>query len=201
MNEAQIRRVLNSDLQWYHRNEAGTIAVSELPIYYGDARADLCVVNGELVGYEIKSVRDSVARLERQTEFYRQVFDRLHYVVAEKHLHQTTRRVPDFAGISVVSIARDRPVIENLRPAAENADLTPMTLATLLWRDEALAVCEKFGFATGIRSKPRRDLWARLASELSIKDLRDEVRAALKGRLTWDRLEFRIAPTPRKCGD
>lgn len=201
MNQIEIRRILARDLRQAHRTEAGTIAVSELPIYYGDARADVCVVNGELVGYEIKSPRDSVARLERQTTYYCKVFDRIHYVVAEKHLRQTTAKVPEFAGISVITTLDAKPLIQSLRPAALNTGVSPEILATLLWREEALSVCEKFSLASGVKSKPRRDIWARLADKLPVDNLRIEVRAALKARSRWDRLIFRIGQVPRKCDD
>src|SRR5581483_570090 len=52
----------------------------------GQCKADLVILNGTSTVYEVKSERDSLARLERQIAAYRTVFARVYVIAAEKHV-------------------------------------------------------------------------------------------------------------------
>ena len=68
------------------QNDPQTLIVEELGIRQGAARVDVAVVNGSLHGYEIKSARDTLERLPKQSELYSSVFDTITLVTAENHL-------------------------------------------------------------------------------------------------------------------
>jgi len=57
------------------------------------------VINGELHGFELKSERDTLARLEDQAELYSQVFDRMTLIIAKRHLEKAVPKIPRWWGI------------------------------------------------------------------------------------------------------
>src|SRR5438128_554184 len=74
----------------------------EMPLRRGDGRADLAVVNGALSGFEIKSGKDSLARLAHQIPLYEAIFDYCHVVVTERHLDAARSSAPSAWGIRLV---------------------------------------------------------------------------------------------------
>ena len=52
----------------------GTLFVNELGLNHGRFRADIAVMNGKLVGYEIKTDQDTLVRLPAQIDGYNEVF-------------------------------------------------------------------------------------------------------------------------------
>jgi hypothetical protein len=69
---------------WLHHANENTLVVDELGILNGKSRADIAVINGYLVGFEIKSDEDSLTRLNDQVEAYNAVFDRSTLIVGPK---------------------------------------------------------------------------------------------------------------------
>jgi hypothetical protein len=83
-----------------------------------DCKADLVILNGTATAYEVKSERDSLARLERQIETYSQCFAQVYVIAAENHLDAVKALIPNDVGIlklsnrleiSLVQKALDRP--------------------------------------------------------------------------------------------
>ncbi len=52
----------------------------------GDNIADMVVINGKSIAYEIKTELDSFARLEAQLTSYLKVFDKVFMIISENHL-------------------------------------------------------------------------------------------------------------------
>ena len=69
----------------------------------GECKADVVILIGTSVAYEIKSERDSLARLERQVSEYVQVFDLVNVVIGENHVDATLSTVPDDVEVLVLS--------------------------------------------------------------------------------------------------
>jgi len=63
MNDAGIRRNLHCKKLRRHHVDPDTLVVDELGLKHGKCRADIAVINGHLMGYEIKSDDDSLRRL------------------------------------------------------------------------------------------------------------------------------------------
>lgn len=186
MRDADVRLELAAVLEAEHAAERDeTRFVPELGLC-GEVRVDLAVVNGNLTGYEIKSARDTLRRLPGQVATYSRVLDFAVLVVADNHVEHARELVRPWWGLTVASV-RDGGGVDLTvqRPPRRNAAVDPFALAQLLWRDEALAELTCRGLDRGIRSKPRQQIWARLAEELSLSDLRDVVRRRLKDRLAW----------------
>lgn len=185
MRDRDIREVLWRKLEEEHAGDNDTLMLDELSLCHGSTRIDLAVINGELQGYELKSERDTLERLRAQEAIYSATLDRVTLVTAEKHLPKTLDTVPAWWGLCVVRGKPGAVELEDNRPARINPNIDPLSLATLLWRDEALAELERLGEARGVRGKSRDVVYERLAATLTLDNLRSLVRRTLKDRSSW----------------
>lgn len=165
-----------------YADDPTTFVVDELGLCMGAARVDVAVVNGSVHGYEIKSPRDTLARLPRQADIYGQVLDYVTIVAAEGHAEAARSTVPDWWGVWCATEREGTIRLRQIRKGRRNPAVDPLAIAQLLWRDEALGVLSNRGLAAGLASKPRREIWRRLAQALPLEDLRKVVRDALKSR-------------------
>lgn len=169
-----------------HQKEADTLIVDELGLCEGQARVDLAVINGSIHGYEIKSDRDSLERLSNQAPIYNRTLERVTFVAAQRHLPELQRSWPRWWGLSVIAYDfRRGVVIEDVRAAQQNQDVDGLSVAQLLWRQEALAVLRELGLDTGFSRKSREKIWAVLACEVSREDLQRIVAERLRKRTGW----------------
>lgn len=176
-----LRNVLNKALKKY-RLESGYPAslIEEFGVQNGTARIDLAVINGIMHGYEIKSDRDTLKRLPGQINEFNQVFDKLTLVVGKQHLYRAINVIPDWWGISIAKIDITHKIyFQTIREAENNPTQTGISIARLLWRQEALQILEDQKKAKGIRSKPREFIYRRLADVLDLNDLKKKVRQTL----------------------
>lgn len=186
MRDFDVRQALRRDLNEQHRDDARTRIVEEMGIWAGSVRVDIAVINGELSGYEIKSARDTLARLPAQQALYSQVFDRVTLVVADHHSKKALALIPDWWGVMIASMADGLAVcLQQDRPSYGNPGVDALQVARLLWRPEAVAILERHGLVKGFRGAAADKLCRRLALELPIELLRREVREVLKERTSW----------------
>jgi hypothetical protein len=185
---AVLRNVLDKDLKEY-RAESGQPAeiLEELGVRHGTSRIDIVVINGILHGYEIKSDRDTLKRLPEQMAEFNAVFDKLTLVVGKRHLYDAVNIIPDWWGIIVAKIDVNCNVFfQTIREAEDNQDQVGVSIARLLWKEEALQILEEQNKAKGVRSKPREFIYQRLANVLDVDTLREKVRdALLVSRKDW----------------
>src|SRR5262245_51008153 len=113
---------------------------NELPLCRGEGRADLAAVSNCLVGYEIKSAKDSLTRLKLQIPRYEKIFDYNYVVVTRKHLRAARAAVPLRWGVLLVQSGSALPQIHTLRLAARNANIDRFELVRLLWKTEAIQI-------------------------------------------------------------
>ncbi len=136
---AVLRNVLDKDLKEY-RAESGQPAeiLEELGVRHGTSRIDIVVINGILHGYEIKSDRDTLKRLPEQMAEFNAVFDKLTLVVGKRHLYDAVNIIPDWWGIIVAKIDVNCKVFfQTIREAEDNQDQVGVSIARLLWKEEA----------------------------------------------------------------
>ena len=159
-----------------------SLVLEELGVRCGQVRVDLAVVDDLLHGYEIKSDRDNLRRLVRQVDFYGSVFDRATLVVGNRHLTEASASLPSWWGITTFTTDGDRIVFHPIRNSRPNPNRVPRALVEFLWRDEVLDLLKKRDLDTGVRSKPRPELWDRVCSYFDIEDIARAVRARLMAR-------------------
>jgi hypothetical protein len=185
-NDNAIRKVLKARLMAAFSTGPHTLVLEELGLRHGATRVDLVVVNGYLHGFEVKSDRDSLKRLPRQVEIYSEVLDYVTLVVGQRHAEKAELTIPGWWGLQTANAGQDgKVVLQEVRGAAENPNPNKLAIAKLLWRDEAIGLLEEVGAADGVRSKPRRVVYARLAEVIPIDALRSRVRHQLKSRTDW----------------
>ena len=188
VGEQEIRTTLEGRLAtMYRRRDGPPLIVGELGLYGGRVRADVVSVGQRMSGYEIKSDQDNLARLRDQERAYSDVFDTATIVTTARHLDGALGWLPSWWG--AVRVRRDpltgRAELNAVRPARPNPQVKPTAIVQLLWRDEALSALRRLGLAKGLVSKPRRCLWEKLVSALTIDELRQVVRVRLTERQGW----------------
>ena len=72
IREALVRKRLRP-----FRQDMDLLVLQELGLAHARVRVDVAVLNGVLHGYEIKSDRDNLNRLESQLEIYQQALQKL----------------------------------------------------------------------------------------------------------------------------
>jgi hypothetical protein len=172
---ALLRKYLNALYDGTH-----TVLLEELGLCQGNVFIDVAAVNGEFSGFEIKSPSDTLTRWPKQQTYYSKVVDRAWIVAPEHTLEQSN--APDWWGQIAVFDSDDRLALRVVHPAAVNPKQDPLSLAKLLWRDEALEILRDAGAARGVMTKPRRVIWRRLIESVSLDDLRAAVCTALTCR-------------------
>lgn len=159
----------------------------ELGIWHGAARIDVAVVNGVLRGFEIKSDRDTLTRLPEQIEAYNTIFDQVTLIVGSKHFVEAFKMVPEWWGVETARIGENGSIFFNkIRKPKDNPEQHGVSIARLLWRNEALDKLEKLGKAEGVRSKPREVVYERLAKSMKLRPLKKHVWGVLQSpRQDW----------------
>ena len=189
-NDKIIRRALRAlllkELAGYRKQGRSAEVIEELGIQHGTARIDIALINGVMHGYEIKSDCDTLERLPEQVQEFNTVFDKLTIIVGKRHLYHAVHVVPDWWGITVAKFDNtNRLVLQVIREPEKNTRQVGVSIARLLWKNEALQILEKRNRAAGLRRKPREVIYARLADVLDIRTLKRTVSALLVSREHW----------------
>lgn len=164
LDDPQIRVALRRRFRRSQASSREAIIVEELGLLHGETRLDLAVIRNNIHGYEIKSDRDTLRRFSEQARRFNAVVDYLTVVTGWRHSLELMRSAPDWYGILVAAPGpRGGVRFTLLRVPGRNPCLDPTAVAALLWKEEAIAVLGSLGAATGIRSKPRAEIYCRLA--------------------------------------
>jgi len=185
-NDIIIRSALKKYLTNRHAQDEKVRIIEELGVQHGTARVDIAVINGIMHGYEIKSDQDTLQRLPGQMEVFNSVFDKITLVVGKNHLYPAINMVPEWWGIIVAKINNNDSVILNVIRGEEfNKNQDSVSIARLLWKEEALRILENNKEANGFCSKPRDLIYKKLACVLDQKTLSAEVRERIFLRANW----------------
>ncbi len=145
----------------------------------GSCKADLVILNGTATVYEIKSERDSLARLANQVRNYMQVFASVNVITSERHIGGVVAGVPDVVGVMCLS---DRYSIQVVRDAAdEPGRVSPIAVFESLRSAEAVAILKAMGVS--VPKVPNTQLHAvmrALFEELAPTELHAEMVRTLK---------------------
>jgi hypothetical protein len=183
LDDKGMRTGLKAWLADLHAGESNTVIADEVALAQHRARADLVVINGSLHGFEIKSPKDTLNRLEEQAYWYSAVFDRVSLVSAPMHVDAAAKLIPSWWEIIICDDTAS--TFSVWRSGQSNPDQNPHDLARLLWADEAAALLEAHGLMKGLRGKARYILHERIAESIPLDDLRAHVVMSLKARPEW----------------
>lgn len=176
-SEAVSEQEIRNALLFCLRGAAADTEVvqEELRLERGMSRIDVAVIGKLLVGYEIKSDADTFVRFSNQIHSYNRVFDEIYLVCGSRHLDAATKIVPSWWGICLAQRDVDAVVqIKCVRVAKANAKQDSFSLASMLWREEALAMIE--GQPTKLPAKPSAHmLWEHIASSFPLESIKANV--------------------------
>jgi len=109
----------------------------------GECKADLVILNGTSTVYEVKSERDSLARLQRQVNAYGTVFANVYVIAAENHVGDVQASVPEDVGILRLN---HRHQISVMREAVDRAaNISPAAIFDSIRTDEASLILRSEG--------------------------------------------------------
>jgi len=111
----------------------------------GSSRADIVILNGTATVYEIKSERDSLARLANQVRNYQRVFASVNVIASEGHVKGVLDVVPDDVGVMCLT---SRYRISTIRDAIDDPErVCPSAIFESLRAAEAESVLKALGVA------------------------------------------------------
>jgi len=178
ITEATVRHSLRENI--LETTQGHAEAIYEFWVPRSNERADVAVVGALMQGFEIKTERDNLKRLPRQTEAYARIFDRCHAVLAERHIDRAMEMLPSSWGVLVIETEPSLS-FRLLRAAAANDAVDAEVLVRLLWRDEAHAALCALGYVPDPRAGRFR-MWEQLLALLDIDGIKQVVRDALLHR-------------------
>lgn len=188
-NDQMIRSSFLRILENKHKNDKKVRIIEELGINHGDGRVDIAVINGVMHGYEIKSDKDTLKRLPEQIKSYNSVFDKITLIVSKNHLYNAIKIIPDYWGIILVKTNKNNKLIfQTIRKDELNKQQDKLSVARLLWKQEAIKILEEENEAKGFYSKNKESIYYKLLNVLNKKSLNQKVRETIFHRLDW-RLE------------
>lgn len=183
VTELEIRETVRREVS--SRARLKSLVVDEFVI--GElGRIDIAAIGDQLVGYELKSDLDTLARLPRQMDAFGKVFDYCTLVVTTRHLAKARKVLKRSWGLAVVERSEnDTLAYRQVRKATPTCGQDRVVLAELLWRDELLRALDALNASRGFRSATRPELAKRLASLTGREQLREIVSAAITERQGW----------------
>lgn len=131
----------------------------------GSSKADVVILNGTATVYEIKSERDSLARLANQVENYKRVFARVNVIASEGHIEGILEKVPEDVGVVCLS---KRYQISTVREAVDCPErICPVTVFESLRMAESIEILMSMGVTVPVvpntqRHAALRELFATL---------------------------------------
>lgn len=179
-----IRSALLEELNnTYDPQEKTTAIIPEFSLVNESARIDIAVVNGILHGYELKSDKDTLLRLNNQKEAYNTVFDEITLVVGKNHLISSIYCIPDWWGITVAKVdKRNVLYFLKIRESKPNPQQNLRAMINLLWKEEIIVKLLQLGISKGVANKSKQYISDLLVNSLNPEDIKSYVRQSLKDR-------------------
>jgi len=146
-----------------------------------DCKADCVILNGTSNVYEIKSEFDSMARIHRQVEAYRTVFDRVHVITSADQIDTVAAEVDEAIGLLVLN---DRRSITTVRePQSLKSQVDPFVIFDSLRQPEyTAAIRERFGSVPSVPNTRIYQECRRIFGQLAPEDAHDAMLQALRRR-------------------
>lgn len=140
----------------------------------------LLVTEEEIIGFEFKSDKDTLTRLERQIHDYERFCDRNYLVTGQKFIEKAPAEIPEHWGIYLIYLD-DAEVLqlECIRKAQANSKRMRLhNQLRLLWRSELIPIIRKHQLG-GVTKKNKLELVRTLEHNLSKEIQRQELLEAL----------------------
>lgn len=184
LNDYAIRESLFTEI--YSLVPSFEKIVEELELEKGQSRIDLAIIGKELIGIEIKSDRDSLARLSSQVITYNKSLEKIILIVGEKYRETACDYIPSWWGFAFASYDENWNVtIKVIRKPKKNPEFNISSLLNLLWKDEAIDILREKGITKGLSSLAKWSLQEKILSTHSHNEIKNSVINALITRQSW----------------
>ncbi len=185
-NDLKIRKaLLQTKLKQFNLSQSALV-VEELGLAHARSRIDLAVLSSVVHGFEIKSERDNLSRLERQLSVYSACLERLTLVCASKHLDSIVDRTPSWCGVLEASRGpRGAVVFHSIKRARRNPNIDKRMLAHLLWHREAAELVSAMGFEGSHLRQPRNALYELIADRMTVRQITSAIGEFMRRREGW----------------
>lgn len=186
MRDAEVRRAFHESVLKSANGSNDTIVINELGLKNGVIRADIAVLNGKMIGYEIKTESDTLKRLPAQVTAYNEVFDKAFIITTHKHLKQVKKLIPGWWGIyEIIENANGSYSFIPRRSGSCNESQNAFTIAQLLWKAEALEIASDL-LQTNVKpSITKKEIYQAICEGCCRKELSKIVIRYLKQRDNW----------------
>lgn len=182
LKDADIRVILTRWLDDQYQDDPSTVFYEELAIPRPTSRADVAVVNGAFVGYEIKSDVDTTTRLPSQVKSYSHVFDRIYLVTTKNRKAHFSAFIPAWWG--VIRVDEDGSV-KKIRAAKLNKKVNCVSVLYLLTVNELRHISKILGM-----NAPRSLKKSQLIEEMSSKYKKSQVLYCVRESLKKRKLDI-----------
>ncbi|QWA11099.1 sce7726 family protein [Sodalis ligni] len=118
--------------------DSNATVVSELRV--GNNKADLVIVNGHSVCYEIKTERDTLKRLPDQIKTFDKIFDRVYVVCSQNHIKNVLKITPENVGVFELS---QKGALKEIKKASNNLGIDRSLMISSLRKNEYVYIAEK----------------------------------------------------------
>lgn len=177
LKDEQMRSVLFE----YYEEKGKRLRFFEEFCFGRKTRADaLLVTETEMVGFEFKSDKDNLNRLERQIHDYERYCDRNYLVTGQKFKERASEEIPEHWGIYLIYLDDEEVLqLECIRKARANSKRMRLhNQLRILWRSELIPIIKKYHLG-GVTRKNKLELVRTLEHNLSKDVLRAELLEAL----------------------
>ena len=192
MKDFEIRRSLHQNYLKSYYHTTNSIVVNELKVCNGNAIMDVAVINGSLIGFEIKSSSDNLVRLGNQIIHYNKVFDYVTLVTNYKHVQGALREIPPWWGVWVIEKANNILSKYQIQEAAPNVKIESFSIAQFLWKNEIKDLITRRKLDQRICRKRKWVQWQYLSDSIDPRDLKKEVSFYLRSRSDWKTQELKL---------
>jgi len=194
MNDFDIREALLTELTEKYKDDSRARVFNEFSLRHGLNRIDLIVLNEDLHGFEIKSDKDSLERLFDQMRVYNSIFDKVTLVIGWRHYETAMKIIPEWWGVQLACSTSEESVeIYEFREPTKNPNIDAFSLATLLWKSEAIEMMEQYGLARDLSGKNRKDIYRELIKGVNLDSLKQGVVEVLRSRKYWKVDELHVS--------
>ena len=173
LKDEQMRSILFE----YYESKGKRLRFFEEFCFGRKTRADaLLVTEEEMIGFEFKSDKDNLNRLERQVHDYERYCDRNYLVTGQKFKEKARSEVPEHWGIYVVYLDDEETIqLECIRKAQPNQKRMRLhNQLRILWRSELIPIIKKYNLG-GVTKKNKLELVRTLEHNLSKEVQRREL--------------------------
>ncbi len=185
-NDQDIRHALHSRLQKQYYVKDDHLVIDELSLEHGRNRVDIAVFDSCIHGYEIKSSKDNLLRLQNQLSQYSKSLQKVTFVVAENHFKDVMISTPEWCGLILVTKGpRGGVSFRSMRRAKLNPNVDFFSLAHILWKSEAIDLLYQYGVTERLEYKTRKELYKQLNQVMTVQQLALEIKIKLLKRGNW----------------